>query len=95
MYRCCTADGDGNGCCRCVHGDRRQNNITTASVDELTQLERVGAKYAEKIVAYREANGPFEKPEDIMLVKGIGEKVWELNKEMITVGTETAAKTGS
>lgn len=68
-------------------------NINTATVEELTQLDRIGTKYAEKIVAYREANGPFKQPEDIMLVKGIGEKVWELNKDKISVGSETAAKT--
>ena len=46
---------------------------------------RVGEKYAQRIVEYREANGPFEKPEDIMKVKGIGSKVWEANKDRIVV----------
>jgi competence protein ComEA len=60
-------------------------NINTASVEELTQLDRVGLKYAERIVAYRDANGPFETPEDIMLVAGIGEKTFEANKDRIVV----------
>lgn len=60
-------------------------NINTASVEELTQLDRVGPKYAERIVAYRDANGPFETPEDIMLVAGIGEKTFEANKDRIIV----------
>ena len=59
-------------------------NINTASVAELTQLKRIGEKYAERIVEYREKE-PFKSPEDIMKVKGIGQKVYELNKEMIVV----------
>lgn len=60
-------------------------NINTASVEQLIQLERVGAKYAERIVAYREINGSFKTPEDIMNVKGIGKKTWEANKDRIVV----------
>ena len=60
-------------------------NINTASIDELAQLKRIGLKYAERIVEYREKNGPFQRPEEIMLVKGIGTKTWELNKEQIIV----------
>ena len=44
-----------------------------------------GAKTAEKIVQYREQHGAFQKPEDIKLVQGVGEKTWELNKEIICV----------
>jgi competence protein ComEA len=60
-------------------------NINTASVQELAQLDRVGPKYAERIVAYRTENGPFTAPEDIMLVAGIGEKTFEANKDRIVV----------
>ena len=60
-------------------------NINTAGVEELVKLERVGEKYAQRIIEYREKNGPFGKPEDIMKVKGIGSKIWELNKERIVV----------
>ena len=60
-------------------------NINTASVEELTQLDRVGQKYAERIVAYRTENGPFKAPEEIMLVAGIGEKTFEANKDRIVV----------
>lgn len=59
-------------------------NINTASVEELTQLKRIGTKYAERIVEYREKE-PFKSPEDIMKVKGIGQKVYDLNKEIIVV----------
>ncbi len=60
-------------------------NINKASVTELMKLKKIGQKYAERIVAYREKNGPFEKPEDITKVKGIGQKTFELNAEIITV----------
>ena len=58
-------------------------NINKATVDELCVLKRIGPSYAQRIVDYREQNGPFEKPEDIMKVKGIGLKTFEANKEMI------------
>lgn len=60
-------------------------NINAASVADLMELKNIGEKYAERIVAYREKNGPFKKIEDIMNVKGIGPKILELNKDRITV----------
>ena len=60
-------------------------NINTASVEELVQLKWIGPKYAQRIVEYREKNGPFEKPEDIILVSGIGPRAWEANKDRIVV----------
>jgi competence ComEA-like helix-hairpin-helix protein len=60
-------------------------NINTASVEELTQLDGVGQRYAERIVTYRTENGPFKAPEDIMLVAGIGTKTYEANKDRIVV----------
>ena len=49
------------------------------------QLDRVGPKYAQRIIDYREHVEPFKKPEDIMKVKGIGKKTWEANKHRIVV----------
>jgi competence protein ComEA len=60
-------------------------NINTASVSELTQLQKVGPKIAERIVEFRTANGPFKKPEDIMQVKGVGASIFELNKDRMIV----------
>ena len=60
-------------------------NINKASVEELTQLKGIGLKKAQRIVDYREEQGPFEKPEDFMKVKGIGPKTFESNKDRITV----------
>ena len=60
-------------------------NINKASAVELTQLKRIGPKLSERIVEYREKHGPFERPEDIMQVKGIGPKTFESNKDRISV----------
>lgn len=60
-------------------------NINTAPVEELVKLNRIGPKYAERIVQYRETNGPFVKVEDIVMVKGIGPKTLDINKDVMTV----------
>ena len=60
-------------------------NLNTATLEELMTLERIGPKYAQRIIDYRETNGPFEKIEDIMKVKGIGLKTFEANKDRLTV----------
>ena len=60
-------------------------NLNTATLEELMTLDRIGSKYAQRIIDYRETNGPFEKIEDIMKVKGIGPKTFEANKDRLTV----------
>ena len=65
--------------------DGAQININTATVEELTDLKNVGTKTAERIVAYRNANGPFKSPEELTHVKGIGKKILEKNQGRIVV----------
>ena len=60
-------------------------NINTADLKTLTQLVRVGPKYAQKIIEYREANGPFKRAEDIQLVSGIGPKTYQVNMDRLVV----------
>ncbi len=69
----------------CCAGAAEKVNINTASLEQLMTLERVGATYAQRIIDYRESVGPFEKPEDIMKVKGVGKKTWAANKDRIAV----------
>lgn len=66
-------------------GPANKVNINKATAGELAKLNKVGDKYAERIVEYRKKNGPFKKPEDIMNVKGIGKKIFEANKDIIVV----------
>jgi competence protein ComEA len=65
--------------------DAGKINLNKATVEELIQLKGIGQKYAEKIVEFREKNGPFKKTEDLMNVPGIGPKIWESNKDRIVV----------
>lgn len=67
-------------------------NINTAPASELETLPRIGPKVAQRIVDFRTKNGNFKKIEEIMKVQGIGEKVFDGIKGLITVGSETAAK---
>ncbi len=60
-------------------------NINTATVEELQTLPKVGPKTAEAIVKYRKEH-PFESVEDLLNVKGIGEKKLELIRPHVTVG---------
>ena len=61
-------------------------NINTASKKELVQLDRIGPTLAERIIKYREEQGPFEKPGDIIKVKGIGARTFRAFSDRITVG---------
>lgn len=59
---------------RTPRAPQRPINLNTASVTELMQLPRIGQKTAERIVAFRKQHGGFQRPEELMNVKGIGEK---------------------
>ena len=61
-------------------------NINFASQVELESLPGIGPTNAQKIIAYREQNGPFLTIEDIINVPGIGPGTYERIKDLITVG---------
>jgi comEA protein len=63
-------------------------NINTASAADLEALPRIGPKVAQRIVDFRTQNGNFKKIEEIMKVKGIGEKLFNRIKDLITVETK-------
>lgn len=60
-------------------------NINTAGLEQLTTLDGVGEATANRIIADREANGPFAAIEDIMRVSGIGQKKFDAIKDRICV----------
>jgi len=60
-------------------------NINTASQSELETLDGVGPKTAEKIIEYRETNGPFKSIEAIMDVNGIGEGKFAQMEDNISI----------
>ncbi|MBW1954282.1 MAG: helix-hairpin-helix domain-containing protein [Deltaproteobacteria bacterium] len=65
--------------------DTEKVNINTASKEQLTTLKGIGPAIADRIIEHRNKTGPFEKPEDLQLVKGVGEKIYEINKDKIIV----------
>ncbi|MBT8085724.1 MAG: helix-hairpin-helix domain-containing protein [Woeseia sp.] len=70
-------------------------NVNTANADAIsTELKGVGLAKAEAIVAYRKAHGPFKSLTDLMLVKGIGARTLEINKDNIILasGKESSRK---
>lgn len=67
-------------------------NINTASLSELQQLPRIGSKVAQRIIDFRKEHGNFKKIEEIMKVRGIGEKTFNLIKDLITVGESSGKK---
>lgn len=52
-------------------------NINTAGLEELMTLKGVGESRARAIIEYREQQGAFETPEDIMNISGIKEGVFQ------------------
>jgi len=62
-------------------------NINTADKAQLVTLKHVGDKIADRIIEYRKIQ-LFKVPADIMKVKGIGQKVFDSNKDRIIVKNE-------
>lgn len=60
-------------------------NINTATLVELQELPRIGEKVAQKIIDFRKENGKFKATTDLLKIKGIGEKIFALIKDRITV----------
>ena len=69
-------------------------NINTASAADLQRLPGIGAKTAGRVIEYRQKNGPFKKVEELMNVRGVGEKNFLKLKNQISVGAPKAEHAG-
>jgi comEA protein len=69
-------------------------NLNSATLTQLQTLPGVGASAAQRILDYRQKNGSFKKIEELMNVKGIGEKSFLKLKPLITVSAEKADRAG-
>ena len=65
-------------------------NLNTATAADLEALPGVGAATARLIIEHREKNGGFKKIEELMNIKGIGEKSFLKLKPMVTVTPQKA-----
>ena len=66
-------------------------NINTANVEQLTTLPGVGPKLAARIVEYRQKSGTFRSTQELMNVKGIGEKNYAKIETWLSVGEASKA----
>ena len=68
-------------------------DINSADAETISaELKGVGLAKAKAIVEYRKKHGPFKSPEDLSLVKGIGERTVEINRSNIRVDSATKKK---
>ncbi len=70
-----------------VYAGSKKININTAIKIDLVELKYVGDVIAVRIIEYRKTQ-PFQKPEEIMNVKGIGQKIYDANKPIIVIKDE-------
>ena len=71
--------------------ERATLNLNAATLDQLETLPGIGRKVAERIVEYRTKSGGFKKIEELMNVKGIGEKSFLKMKPLISVAKSDKA----
>lgn len=61
-------------------------DLNTATANQLEMLPGIGPTLARNIIDYRQQNGPFTRPEDLLNVAGIGAKRFNEILDYITVG---------
>lgn len=63
-------------------------NINTATAAQLETLDGIGPVLAQRIMDYRNANGPFASVDDLLEVNGIGPGILETIRPQITIEEE-------
>jgi competence protein ComEA len=61
-------------------------NINTATASELESLPGIGKVTAERIIAFREANGPFHSVDDLVQIQGVSTRTVESLRDLVTTG---------
>ncbi|ANM32075.1 hypothetical protein ABI59_04305 [Acidobacteria bacterium Mor1] len=69
-----------------AEGKAERIDLNKASAEQLVTLPGVGPAIAKRIVAFREENGPFKRVEDLLKVRGVGEKSFQKIKGRVRVG---------
>ena len=64
-------------------------NVNSADAETLALLPRVGPAVAQRIIEFREQNGSFRQKEDLLLVRGIGERTFELIEPYVVLEGES------
>jgi competence protein ComEA len=70
----------------------RPVNINTATSEELQQVPGIGPATAEKILQMRKSYGPFKSVDDLLAIRGLGQKRLDKMRKYLTVGKATASK---
>ena len=68
-------------------------NLNSATAAQIASLPGIGPKTADLVVQYRVKNGPFKKIEEIMNVRGVGEKSFLKIKDRLTVAAAARSRT--
>ena len=66
-------------------GQEHLINLNTATAEQLQSLPRIGPVTAKRIIEYRETSGRFSSIQDLIKVKGIGEKTLERLRHLVVV----------
>lgn len=70
---------------RAAEAQTKVVNINTASVQELEALHGVGPATANRIAEYRKEHGGFKNADELVQVRGIGEKKYEKMKQQVSI----------
>lgn len=73
----------------------RPVNINTATSEELQQVPGIGPATAQKILKMRKSYGPFKSVDDLLAIRGLGEKRLDKMRKYLNVGKANPPKAGA